>query len=161
MTIVQADTIQEIEEGIFTITNDDPFLVQVPADRFPRVLKTILVTLSHPEDSSKKFTFLLRANKERTAYEARIDPLMQIGRYAATIAFLDASARVVTKDDFTIDVTEGSAVQNVTHRDEQTVAWGTGLLAGLIALIVIIMMHRMWLLGARARITPGDHTEGY
>ncbi len=161
MTITQADTITEIEDGTFIITNDDPFLIQVPADRFPRVLKTILVSLAHPDGTSKRFTFLLRANKDRTAYEARIDPLTELGRYAATIAFLDADARVVTKDDFTIEVTEGGYTENARQHDERTVAWGTGLLALIVSLIIALTIRRMWLLGARARTRGGDHTEGY
>ncbi|MFM2374240.1 MAG: hypothetical protein RLZZ234_235, partial [Candidatus Parcubacteria bacterium] len=65
MTITQGDIAQHIEDNSFTITTNAPFLISVPADVFPRVLKTILVTLHHPDGSGRSFTFLLRANKER------------------------------------------------------------------------------------------------
>ncbi len=151
MTIAQRELIQSIEDGLFTITNDDPFLVSVPADYFPKVLKTILVTLSHPDGTNKQFTFLLRANQDKTAYEARIDSLKNVGRYSATIALLDVSAQVVSKNDFAIDVIQGEERSHPIPQNPALIAWARTIFLGLLALIVLIAVRRMWLLGARAR----------
>lgn len=151
MTIAQREVIHAIQNGSFTITNDDPFLVSVPADHFPKVLKTILVTLTHPTETDKRFTFLLRANAEKTAYEARIDSLANIGRYGATIAFLDVSAQVVSKNDFAIEVTEGVEGSHPIASRPEVTTYAPIIFLGLLTLIALIAVRRMWLLGSRVR----------
>ena len=47
----------------------------------PATLKTIGVTLTDPIDKTKTFSFLMHQNKEGTAYEATIAPLIRHGTY--------------------------------------------------------------------------------
>jgi hypothetical protein len=63
--------------------------VSLDAGKVPDVLKSILVTLTHPNDVDKKFSFLLRINESKTVYTATIGPLGDSGRYGAQIAIID------------------------------------------------------------------------
>ncbi len=55
----------------------------------PEVLKTIGVSLQHPKDPSKIFSFLLRVNDEKTRYSGVIGPLIDPGEYVATVYLVD------------------------------------------------------------------------
>jgi hypothetical protein len=66
-----------------------PFTVSIDYDKLPEILKTIGVTLTDPEDKNKTFSFLLRVNKEKTAYRATIAPLERAGSYEVSIVILD------------------------------------------------------------------------
>ncbi len=58
-------------------------------EKIPEILKTIAFTLIDPEDSTKVFPFLLRVNKDKTAYEATLAPLGKSGNYEMKIIVLD------------------------------------------------------------------------
>ncbi|HEY4504045.1 MAG TPA: hypothetical protein VJJ28_02975, partial [Candidatus Paceibacterota bacterium] len=64
-------------------------IVQLDYKKVPEILKTIAITLSDPEDSSKVFTFLLRVNKDNTAYTATIASLERSGNYKLNAIILD------------------------------------------------------------------------
>ena len=66
-----------------------PATIYIPYGRVPEVLKTIAITLSDPDDITKKFSFLLRINEEKTRYEATLAPLGRSGAYAVSIAIVD------------------------------------------------------------------------
>ncbi|HEY4478691.1 MAG TPA: hypothetical protein VI775_02515, partial [Candidatus Paceibacterota bacterium] len=63
--------------------------VQLQYNKVPEILKTIAITLRDPEDTSKVFTFLLRANKEKTVYEATISSLERSGNYQLNAVIVD------------------------------------------------------------------------
>ncbi len=63
--------------------------ISVDYDKLPEVLKTIGITLQHPQDKNKVFSFLLRANDAKTKYTATIAPLLEPGSYDMTITILD------------------------------------------------------------------------
>lgn len=58
-------------------------------NKVPEILKTIAVTLIDPDDPTQVFPFLLRVNKDKTAYEATIAPLGKSGKYGLSIIILD------------------------------------------------------------------------
>lgn len=63
--------------------------VSLDYGRVPEILKSIVVTLRHPSDSTKIFSFLLRVNEEKSAYVATIGPLGDSGTYGVDIAIVD------------------------------------------------------------------------
>ncbi len=63
--------------------------IQLGYKKVPEILKTIAMTLADPDDSSKVFTFLLRVNKDKTAYEATIASLERSGDYKLNAIILD------------------------------------------------------------------------
>lgn len=73
------------KEKSLTLEIKDPVTVSIKYEKVPEVLKTIMVTLNKEE---KVFSFLLRVNKDKSAYEATImapDP----GVYPLVISILD------------------------------------------------------------------------
>jgi len=75
--------------GIVRLEGDREFLISLDYSKVPEILKTITVTMRDPKDPSKTFSFLLRVNKEKTAYEAHIAPLGQSGDFAFGVSILD------------------------------------------------------------------------
>lgn len=71
--------------------------VSLKYEKVPEVLKTIAITLADPEDPSQTFSFLLRVNNAKTAYEATIAPLGKTGRYQVRIAIVDYKNRGLKK----------------------------------------------------------------
>ena len=56
---------------------------------FPEILKTIAVSLQHPKDQSKIFSFILKVNADKTRYSGIIGPLLDPGEYVTTIYLVD------------------------------------------------------------------------
>lgn len=79
----------DVHDGKVSVKGDRNLLVSIQYDKLPEVLKTIVVTLRDPEDSSKTFSFLLRVNKDKTAYEALVAPLEREGIYSFGVSILD------------------------------------------------------------------------
>lgn len=67
--------------------------VSLDYKKVPEVLKSIAITLQHPTDPAKTFSFLLRINKEKTAYTATIGALGDSGTYGVHIAIVDYKNR--------------------------------------------------------------------
>ncbi|MDD5165366.1 MAG: hypothetical protein PHG25_02405, partial [Candidatus Pacebacteria bacterium] len=63
--------------------------IRLAYNKVPEVLKTIAVSLTDPKDSSKAFIFLLRANSDKTFYEASIGALNTVGSFPLAISVLD------------------------------------------------------------------------
>lgn len=63
--------------------------ISVPYTALPQHLKTIVVTFTDPVDTTKTFSFLLRANAGFTRYEATIAPLPAGGSYPVRVQLFD------------------------------------------------------------------------
>lgn len=81
--------IQTVGTDSVSIDGSKNLTVSLDYRKVPEVLKSILVTLQHPADPNKTFSFMLRVNEEKTAYEATIAPLGDSGRYGARISIVD------------------------------------------------------------------------
>ncbi len=92
-----------------------PFTIKLPYERLPEHLKTILVTFAHPDDSDLTFSFLLRANKDKSAYQATIDSLDTEGKYALSLSVLDYKERTITKVAGSLDARARTAVAEKQH----------------------------------------------
>src|SRR3989344_1728292 len=69
----------------------------IPYEDLPEVLKTIVVTLRHPSDNDRSFSFLLRIDKNKKEYSATIGSLVDSGDYSMGLYLLDhSSARLRT-----------------------------------------------------------------
>ena len=128
-----------------------PFTVRVPYGRLPEHLKTIVVTLADASQNENTFSFLLRVNKEKTAYEAVIDTLEQKGTYPFRLAVLDYTSRTISKIQGNLIVAEAIAQDDISPSASHIVSssflrniWtyiGTVSLIFL-ALILIILARR-------------------
>lgn len=71
------------------IKGDRNLTVSIDYIKVPEILKTIVVTMFDPDDRDKTFSFLLRVNADKTAYQAHIAALERSGRYEFSLAILD------------------------------------------------------------------------
>lgn len=83
---IQAGRKIPVVDGKLEIKKEEQLEILINYDKVPEVLKTITVTL---EKGEKFFSFLLRINKEKTAYLATLMPPDEPGVYPITIAVLD------------------------------------------------------------------------
>ncbi len=72
-----------------SIDGNQNLTVSLAYEKVPEVLKSIVVTLTSPDDETKTFSFLLRVNKEKTAYTATIGALQVSGIYGVKISIVD------------------------------------------------------------------------
>jgi hypothetical protein len=92
LTLEDFDFIQEdkkipvVEGDKIIVKNGKPLTIPINYEKVPEVLKTIMVTL---EKDEKSFSFLLRINKEKTAYQATVMPPEESGIYLLTLTVLD------------------------------------------------------------------------
>jgi len=71
------------------IRGDRNLKISIDYAKVPEILKTIAITMYDPAERAKTFSFLLRVNPEKTAYEAVIGPLGRDGRFTFGLAILD------------------------------------------------------------------------
>ncbi len=86
------------------IDNLSPFEINIPYEELPEHLKTIIVTLHDSVDSTKEFSFLLRINKQKTAYTGLISAIRDIGSYPISVFVLDYKNRSLSKAEGTLHV---------------------------------------------------------
>jgi hypothetical protein len=75
--------------GRISVDGTKLFKIEIPYEKLPEVLKTIAVSVEDPRDTSKVFSFLLRVNKQKTAYEAIIGEFGKEGNYDLSFVILD------------------------------------------------------------------------
>ena len=93
--LIQENTKQTFADQNITIDSHFPFTLSIPKSAVSDNLKTIIVTFTDPTDSRLTSSFLLRINKDRSAYEAVIAPLDLDGVSRLTIDIYDYDAAVV------------------------------------------------------------------
>jgi len=91
---IQAGKKIPVIDGKLEIKKEEPLEILINYDKVPEVLKTITVTLERGE---KFFSFLLRINKEKSAYLATLMPPNEPGVYPITITVLDYKNQTLKK----------------------------------------------------------------
>lgn len=94
LTLLDIDFFQNgkklsVNSNSVQIQGDRELRVSLDYDKVPEILKTIAITMRDPDDKSKTFSFLLRVNKDKTAYEAIIAPLGRSGNFEFGVSILD------------------------------------------------------------------------
>ncbi len=147
LTLLDFDFIQDgkyIDHtvGIVPIDGKKNLTISLDYKKVPEVLKTIAITLVDPDDSTKIFTFLLRVNKDKTAYEATIAPLKKSGNYKINIIILDYKNQGLKRisGDIKAVVFEGflKAISNIDIREHKKLS--LGILISIIAIFMILII---------------------
>ncbi len=89
ITFIQEGNILLRENGRILIDGSKQFTIEIPYDRVPEHLKTILVTISEDSRSTRSFSFLLRVNGEKSAYVGTVAPLTVAGNFPLQVAVFD------------------------------------------------------------------------
>ncbi len=92
--IQEAKKLEITEEGLVEIQAEKPLTISIDYEKVPEVLKTIMVTL---EKDEKSFSFLLRVNKEKTAYLATLVPPEETRIFPLTLTVLDYKNQIIKK----------------------------------------------------------------
>ncbi len=71
------------------------FTISIPYESLPRHLKSIIVTLLDPTDNRRSYSFLLKINKQGTAYEATIAPLNVLGTSRLEVEIFDFESQLI------------------------------------------------------------------
>lgn len=109
-----------VENGRVIIDGSEALIISIDYELLPEHLKTILVTIEDPDDSTKAFSFLLRINREKTRYEAIIAPLGRPGMFPITISVFDFKIQA-------IGMASGTLISEIAP-EPQEVHWFTKLL---------------------------------
>lgn len=132
------------ENGTLSVDDIDPLTISIPYGQIPQVLKTIMVTL---QKESKTFSFLLRANKEKTLYTASLLPPAP-GNYPFYITILDYKNQALKKIEGQLSVVK-AAVRGQARplREEKIVPPAIyvplTVIAALLAYIVVKLSRRL------------------
>lgn len=78
-----------------SLLSSEVFTIRIPYGVLPDNLKSIIVTLLDPADGARSYSFLLRINKDRTAYEATIAPLNVEGVTRLQVEIFDYERKLV------------------------------------------------------------------
>ena len=78
-----------VVSSIVEIRGDRNLTISIDYEKVPEILKTIVITMFDPDDRAKTFSFLLRVNADKTAYQAHVAALERSGKYEFSLAILD------------------------------------------------------------------------
>jgi hypothetical protein len=118
------------DQGLVTVVGDKNLTVALTYYRVPEILKTIAVTLV--ASSSESFTFILRANRDKTRYEATIGALGNPAVYKLTLNIIDFKNQGEKKINGTLVVLVGNIAPAIMD-DNQKKFFGWGLVAVILA----------------------------
>jgi hypothetical protein len=97
INIYQDDKIYNFKSDKIDIVATKSFLLSIPSTALPNNLKSIVVTLIDPTDYKRTYSFLLRINKEGTAYEAIISALNLTGSSRLQIEIFDYERNIAAR----------------------------------------------------------------
>lgn len=122
------------------IKGNKPITVSADYYKLPEALKTIGMTLYRIDDPSRSFSFLLKLNDKKTAYEATIGPLPEDGVYGASIYLINYQDQTIKKFNGQIAVVGslgilGAGPEKFIRQVAGPVAVTGGALAGLLELL--------------------------
>jgi hypothetical protein len=104
--VIQNGVKKSFADHILALNSTDTFILSISKDAVFESLKTIIVTLTDPTDTKQTYSFLLRLNKDKTAYEAVLSPLLVEGVSRCTIDIYDYQSAVV-----------GTYIKSITFTD--------------------------------------------
>lgn len=112
--------------------------ISVDYEKMPEVLKTIGITLYNVKDPDLQLSFLLRVNKEQTAYEATIGPLPEDGVYSISVYLINYDDQTIRKYSGQLAVVGSaglSGIDDLVKEAAGPVAVTAGVSAGFLQLL--------------------------
>ncbi len=144
--VVQDEVISSFADATVRLSAKDEFMIQIPAGTITTNIKTILVSLKDPTDHRKNYSFLLRLNKDRTAYEAVLAPVSVLGRSLMSVTIYDYEAQLVGKYVTGIEFHEGDKFISTT--DLKNVDFQL-LLQFLLFILLLLLLLLLWMFSRR------------
>lgn len=137
--IIQGEERFTFASSSVTLALDTNTLIRIPYQAVPDTLKSLVVTLTDPADSKRSYSFLLRINKDRTAYEAVVAPLGVAGPSRIVVEIFDYERSVVGRYQKAVMFVQSETAPVVVFPDQIVQAFQSGRVAlgGGIALILL------------------------
>jgi hypothetical protein len=153
----QGDKLFDFKSERIFISESEPFIISILFSSLPKHLKSIVVTLMDPQNQNRSYSFLLRINKDRTAYEATIAPIKSFGASRLQIEIYDFERQIIGRYRKQIDfVSAGKEpVGEVIFPDKIV-----GILGNIISplfLIFLVILMILFLLYRRSKETEDNH----
>lgn len=124
-------------------------IIGIKRDRVPTVLKTIGISIKHPDSSDKLFSYVLRYNEKRDAYEIRIGALSRNGVFPIQIYIINYYNQ--TSKKMSGAFVAGGVDEEMTERFFSLIKQGsrpvlitTGAGAGLAQFLLSMTQIRSW-----------------
>lgn len=144
---IQSGDSVSIPGEVVNVSGDENLTVALRYYRVPPVLKTIAVTLLTDEEEPKRFTFILRPNRDKTRYEATIGSLGEARSYSLRIDILDFKNQGLKTLSGKLNVNDTPAQPQMF--DERTKA-----ILGWSALGLVVITGASYVVSARMRKVP-------
>jgi hypothetical protein len=132
--------IQILPEGdTVTLAGADNTIISIPYELLPEHLKTVVVTLTHPNDSTKAFSFLLRIDQQKTSYQTEIGPLLEPGVYRATAEVFNFNTQELYAVSGFAEVTE-SAQRVKSGNGDTTQSWAQIMMKYWYIFLILLLL---------------------
>lgn len=141
--IIQQSITKTFADSDIKLDSKQPFTLSIPKGVISNNLKTIIVTLTDPTDSRRTSSFLLRINKDTTAYETVVAPLDLEGTSRIIIDIYDYEAAVVGTYQKTI-MFKQTVSEAIPIFPDRLIAWLQYLGPLLLALLLLLIGYRQY-----------------
>jgi hypothetical protein len=124
-----------------SLAKGEPMIISVPKEAVSQNLKTLLLTVTDPTDANQTYSFILRINADRTAYETTIEPFFNSGWSNFSLVLYDFEARVTAQYQKRVWIGEARSVGDVWFPDRlfaQPILF-SGITLGLLGVLLLLL----------------------
>ena len=147
--IIQQSNIYTLEQSPVTVDGTKEFKISIPRRAVAGNLKSIIVTVLDPTNHRNSYSYLLRINKDQTAYEAIIPALGVAGSSQIRLSIYDYEAFVVAQyeaplviDTGVIETQKEVIFPDALYKNTQSISIGIFLLILLALVLFLLWRHR-------------------
>ena len=152
INILQNDVNFDFLTERINLSYHDSFVISIPSKSLPDHLKSIVVTLLDPTDHRRSYSFLLRINKDKTAYEATIAPLNVLGASRIQVEIFDFEKKVIglyrKQIDFVVPINSLNETE-VIFPDKIVDSFKETTKIFFVAGLMSLVLGSLWWLGKR------------
>ena len=156
-TISQGVLVESFSVRNIPLSAIEPFTVSVASSALTGDFKTIVATLYDPRESGRSFSFLLRLNGDRSAYEATIAPLQVAGTSDIVVEVFDYDTRVISAYETTLQFTGAP-----TATSTELTVWYWRLQTWLWAVLLFVpfaVLTSLWVLFKRREMREDEDND--
>lgn len=156
ITLTQGATTWRLSDPAITLTAGGVVRIAIPRSELTSPIKIITGTLLDPSNHHQAFSFLLRLNQDRSAYEAVLAMPVTVGVSQLTIEVYDFSALRVARYSNQLRFTAAPALTTVWFPD---VFFQYPLIAlgfGILCVVLFVYLSGWWWLVGGVRITSRE-----
>jgi len=132
------------ESNLIGVLEGLPLTISIDYEKIPEVLKTIMITLEKSAagqgQENKYFSFLLRINKDKTAYETTLIPPEEIADYPLSVIVMDYKNQKMKEIGAKLVILQTASIFNMLPWQEKV---KRELLFALIVAVAIEIIYRI------------------